>query len=337
MRRRKHSAISSNGGSTTLKASGSVAGAASFTTSTGTATSQQQLYSLPPAPAFPTEFGSDAGSSAGSSSFAEVDSMRPVAPRARKRRRTILDAFNSISLTNSNNKKQKNQTSSHQQANPSNPNNSNTGTEGEETEDGADADSSQAVADEDGRDHEDITTSSIDDYDDDEDGDGQDMVDDSCLLLSDKEEAQRNVMFELVLGPMAANTKTRKNPVDVKIDAMIRNSREKLMVHSRQQQQKGGGGGGSHIPVPLAVQDDTQIDPPYARSQLPLSSATPVTTTNMATISSMSPSPPELTRSNSMPDLWNPSTFTVLHGNSNHQNNNVTFRGDARASAAMEE
>mmetsp|Transcript_13989 Transcript_13989/g.26812 ORF Transcript_13989/g.26812 Transcript_13989/m.26812 type:complete len:210 (+) Transcript_13989:247-876(+) len=169
----------------------------------------------------------DEASSASSSQAADsqaADSMRPLAPPARKRRRTILDAFQSIHLQN---------------------------------EDEEDADSSQAVADIEG---EDVSDSTIEDEDESQED----------RLLSDREEAERKVMLELVLGP-----KPKRNPVDEKVAAMVRETIKKATdPHA--------------VPVApaSATRDDMHIEAPYSRSSV-----------------AALPPPAALERSNSLPDM----------------------------------
>ena len=168
----------------------------------------------------------DEASSASSSQAA--DSMRPLAPPARKRRRTILDAFQSIHLQN---------------------------------EDEEDADSSQAVADIEG---EDVSDSTIEDEESQED-----------RLLSDREEAERKVMLELVLGPAK---KVKRDPVDQKVAAMVRETIKQVSNHD----------GAAVLPTAAAVatRDDMHIEAPYSRSSV----------ANL-------PPPAALERSNSLPDM----------------------------------
>jgi len=137
--------------------------------------------------------------SSGSSSDA-IDSMRPVAPKPRKRRRTILSAFSSIDIGK--------------------------GESGGEEED---ADSSQAVVDDEG--YEEYSTSSS--LEDEDDGD--------MKLLSDKEQAERKVMLDMVFGPKA------KDPVDYKLQNMIRETLQKATAEP-------------------GSQDDMNIDASYSRA-----------------------------------------------------------------------
>jgi hypothetical protein len=163
----------------------------------------------------------DEASSACSSQGA--DSMRPMAPPARKRRKTstILDAFSSIHIQT------------------------------EEEED--DADSSQAVAD---IDEEDVSDSSLED---DESQDGR--------LLSDREEAERKIMLQLVLGHR--KIAEAQDPVDQKVTAMVRETIKQVIVPPR----------------PAGAKDDMTIDAPYnTRSSSRLGGGT-------------------LERSNSLPDM----------------------------------
>jgi hypothetical protein len=113
------------------------------------------------------------------------DSIRPVVP-PKKRRRTILDAFQSICLY-----------------------------KGEEADkaggDDEDANSSQAVAAWDDGEEACSTDSSLDD-------------DEDNRLLSDREEVERKVMLELVFGPNSEVLQFPTNPVDVKLQELIRES-----------------------------------------------------------------------------------------------------------------
>ena len=151
--------------------------------------------------------------------------MRPLAPPARKRRRTILDAFQSIHLQN---------------------------------EDEEDADSSQAVADIEG---EDVSDSTIEDED----------LSQEDRLLSDREEAERKVMLELVLGPTP-----KKNPVDQKVAAMVRETIKKATVPNA----------AAIAPASFSTRDDMHIEVPYSRSS----------------VAAHSP-PAAMERSNSLPDM----------------------------------
>lgn len=281
-RRRKHCAL------TTLATITSTGSVASGVSTAGVSSIQAHVSSTAAGSAALEHAASDAGSSVGSSSLgAEGDSMRPLAPPARKRRRTIIDAFSSINLNHRNN------------------NNNNFGghNSGEETEGdggGDDADSSQAVAEHEG---DDITTSSIED----DCTDGQAYEDhDRFLLLSDKEEAERKVMFELVFGPLAGRPLEEpvlKNPVDVQLDKMLARDARRM----QQQQQKDL----KNQMVPVAVQDDTKIHPPYAR---PFSMMTTVEKTESTRIAPSTLDFTPFTRSNSLPDLWFPQEHSD-HGN----------------------
>ena len=185
--------------------------------------------SSPPPPGGDSHSQVDEASSASSSQAA--DSMRPLAPPARKRRRTILDAFQSIHIQN---------------------------------EDEEDADSSQAVADIEG---EDVSDSTIEDEESQED-----------RLLSDREEAERKVMLELVLGPAK---KAKRDPVDRKVAAMVRESIKKVANDP-------GGvvvGPAAYASV-SSSRDDMHIEAPYSRSSA----------ANL-------PPPAALERSNSLPDM----------------------------------
>ena len=169
----------------------------------------------------------DEASSASSSQAADsqaADSMRPLAPPARKRRRTILDAFQSIHLQN------------------------------EEEED---ADSSQAVADIEG---EDVSDSTIEEEDESQED----------RLLSDREEAERKDMLELVLGP-----KPKRNPVDEKVAAMVRQTIKKVTDPNA-----------APAALASATRDDMDIEAPYSRSSV-----------------AALPPPAARERSNSLPDM----------------------------------
>ena len=181
--------------------------------------------------------GFDEASSASSSQAA--DSMRPLAPPARKRRRTILDAFQSIHIQN------------------------------EEEED---ADSSQAVADIEG---EDVSDSTIED---------EESQDDR--LLSDREEAERKVMLELVLGP----AKKKGDPVDQKVASMVRQTMQQVATTSTGMAAPSSSTTASiTTSLPAAAKDDMHIEAPYSRSSVPAHL--------------LAPTGPGLERSNSLPDM----------------------------------
>ena len=117
------------------------------------------------------------------------DSIRPVVP-PKKRRRTILDAFQSICLYK--------------------------GEEAVKTGgDDEDADSSQAVAAWDDGEEACSTDSSLDD-------------DEDNRLLSDREEVERKVMLELVFGPNSEVLQFPTNPVDAKLQDLIRQSLQQV-------------------------------------------------------------------------------------------------------------
>ncbi|GKY92812.1 hypothetical protein MPSEU_000250800 [Mayamaea pseudoterrestris] len=116
-----------------------------------------------------------------------IDSSRAVAKPRRKRQRTFLNAFSLITL----------QRPSDSMECPS--------------DEDDDADSSKAVADE-GDECGYSVTSSLDDDLSQED-----------RLLSDKEEAERKVMLELVFGPETEH----KDIVDAKLEGLIRKSLQK--------------------------------------------------------------------------------------------------------------
>lgn len=183
----------------------------------------------------------DEASSASSSQAA--DSMRPLAPPARKRRRTILDAFQSIHIQH------------------------------EEEED---ADSSQAVADIEG---EDVSDSTIEDE--------ESQAGDDRFLLSDREEAERKVMLELVLGP---TKKTKRDPVDQKVAAMVRKTIQTVASSGA----AAADGGGPR----QSSRDDMHIEASYSR---PSASAL---TGNGGPSGS-------LERSNSLPDMSTVDTDTM--------------------------
>jgi hypothetical protein len=124
----------------------------------------------------------------------EADSMRPQAPeyyfRRNKRRRTVIDAFNSISL--------------------------------QKEDSDADADSSQAIAEEVEEEYYcNSSASSLEDVDDEE----IDPLADETLL-SDTEvsrnAAERKVMLELVFGP------EDRDPVDRKLHQLVKKSLDRV-------------------------------------------------------------------------------------------------------------
>ena len=204
------------------------------------------------------------------SSIAEEASMRPLAPPARKRRRTIVDAFSSINL----NKKPQSTIQLPSSAAAGNTSNTDGGETGEETE-GCDADSSQAVAE-----NDEITTSSIED-----DPSMGDSDDDGLYALSDKQNEERKVMFELVFGPLGtAEESVMKNAAGAQIDQLIQNSRHPATPTFPYNQRQ--------------AHDDTKINPPYART-LSMQTSGNRTTTSTSSSTSMG-----LTRSNSLPDIW---------------------------------
>jgi hypothetical protein len=82
---------------------------------------------------------------------------------------------------------------------------------GEEVGDDEDADSSHAVADWGNGEDACSTSSSLDD-------------DEDNRLLSDRQEAERKVMLELVFGPNSEILQTPINPVDAKLQSLIRES-----------------------------------------------------------------------------------------------------------------
>lgn len=185
-----------------------------------------------------------------SSSSRGADSMRPVA-LPRKRRRTILNAFQSISLQNNKNK------TVGDNVFPA------SGVEFGAIEENEDADSSQAVA---AIGDNDYDTSSL------EDGDND--VDDR--MLSDKEKCERKVMLELVFGP--GSEFSRKDPVDLKIQQLIRGSMQGMNRSTSNQSQ-----------------DDMNIEPVYSRTSPIVQGVAPGLVSN----------PPlfPLKRSNSLPDM----------------------------------
>lgn len=128
----------------------------------------------------------DEDNNSSGSSATGIDSMRPVVPAShrRKRRRTILNAFQSISLQQ------------------------------HVGDDDEDADSSQAVAEYGAGEHS-STSSLEDDYDHAEDDDGD------ARFLSDREETERKVMLELVFGPGTKGTRAT-DPVERKLTTLIR-------------------------------------------------------------------------------------------------------------------
>lgn len=160
-----------------------------------------------------------------------IDSMRPSAP-ARKRRRTILDAFQSISLFK--------------------------GGESGGEDDDDDADSSQAVADRGAGEDAYSTSSSLED-------------DEDNTLMSDREEAQRKVMLQLVFGPGSEAVASPAHSVDVKIQHLIRESLQQATA------------------ADYATSDDMVLDPLYTRSS------------SRSQASSTMEDQPSLPRSNSLP------------------------------------
>jgi hypothetical protein len=154
-----------------------------------------------------------------SSISSTIDSTRAVAAtttrsQRRKRQRTLLDAFNSIRLR--------------QQQDPAMTDYAN-----------EDADSSQAHMNEDHVGYN--SNSSLEDDDD----------DDRDIFLSDKEEAERKVMLEIVFGPNSEFVPQRnKDPVDKKLQVLIRKSLEEASNATS------------------AVADDMTIDTPYQRSSI---------------------------------------------------------------------
>jgi hypothetical protein len=137
-----------------------------------------------------------------------LDSLRPVVPPKKRRRTTILDAFQSICLYKG-------------------------GKGGEEGGDEEDADSSQAVADWGNGDEACSTDSSLDD-------------EEENRLLSDKQEAERKVMLELVFGP-SSEIETPTTSVDAKLQELIRQSLQQVN------------------PTDHGTQDDMTIDTAYSR------------------------------------------------------------------------
>jgi hypothetical protein len=132
----------------------------------------------------------------------EIDSMRPVVPTPRrKRRRRLTDAMNSMNL--------------HRES------------EGEDE----DADSSQAVADDD-EEADAYTASSLDDDDDDfshvEDEDNDQTNEPT---IGGDQQAQRKVMFELVFGPERPSS-----AVDARLEELIRSSLQQATLASTKTQ-----------------------------------------------------------------------------------------------------
>jgi hypothetical protein len=127
---------------------------------------------------------------------------------------------------------------------------------GEEVGDEEDADSSQAVADWGNGDEACSTDSSLDD-------------DEDNRLLSDKQEAERKVMLELVFGPNS-EIETPTTSVDAKLKELIRESL--LQVN----------------PTDHATQDDMTIDTAYSRISHPETSGERV----------------PIARSNSLPNIF---------------------------------
>jgi hypothetical protein len=162
-----------------------------------------------------------------------LDSLRRVVPPKKRRRTTILDAFQSICLYKGGDKG------------------------GEEGGDEEDANSSQAVADWGNGDEACSTDSSLDD-------------DEDYRLLSDKQEAERKVMLELVFGPNSEILQTPTTAVDVKIQELIRGSLQQV------------------APPDYATQDDMTLDTAYSRISPPETSGLRV----------------PMARSNSLPNVF---------------------------------
>lgn len=144
------------------------------------------------------------------------------------------------------------------------------------------ADSSQAVAD-----FEDDDSTIADDYEDDDDS--------SALphhgLLSDREEAERKVMLEMVLGPKET---AKKNPVDEKVAALVRQSLQKASAV---------GTSVSGTTTTTAV-DTHKDDWHLAYSTTNHGTKNDMSTESSATMSTDMPPPaPIVERSNSLPDL----------------------------------
>ena len=79
-------------------------------------------------------------------------------------------------------------------------------------------------------------------------------------LLSDREEAERKVMLELVLGP---TKKVKRDPVDQKVAAMVRETIKKVAKNPVAARAVPA----FAAPVaPPASRDDMHIETPYSRS-----------------------------------------------------------------------
>lgn len=196
--------------------------------------------------------GSTASAISALSSNVDIDSMRPVvAPRTKRRKTGILDAFNSISLVGSNKKSSTTLNRNDMTESSTLSGSSSFGRKYSIPADQADydddADSSKAVAEaenvENSGDCYSSTGSSLGDdsnYIDDDmmnlasgenfsgsDSGDVDSHEDNHLLLSDAEllvkKQERKVMLELVFGP-SSEFIPQKDPVDVKIKQIIRKS-----------------------------------------------------------------------------------------------------------------
>lgn len=131
----------------------------------------------------------------------EIDSMRPVVPTPRrKRRKKLTDAMKSMNL--------------HRES------------EGEDE----DADSSQAVADDD-EEADAYTASSLDDDDDFSHLEDEDDEQTNEPAIDVGQQAQRKVMFELVFGPERPSS-----AVDARLEDLIRNSLQQATLASAQTQ-----------------------------------------------------------------------------------------------------
>jgi hypothetical protein len=169
-------------------------------------TSVSALPAMPQVGAIRRKRGETDSSDTSGDDESEIDSMRPVVPTPRrKRRRKLTDAMKSMNL--------------HRES------------EGEDD----DADSSQAVADDD-EEADAYTASSLDDYDDfshlEEDEDDEQTNEQTNEPTSDSDrQAQRKVMFELVFGPERPSS-----VVEARLEELIRNSLHQASLASAKTQ-----------------------------------------------------------------------------------------------------
>ena len=166
--------------------------------------------------------GGDEGSSVG------ADSMRPQVPLKKKRRRTIIDAFQLINIRTEHQRK-----SSSIEISPG----SRTDGNSPERNNEDDADSSRAVAEF----AEAFSTTST--LEDDDEEDDLESEEDDRLLLSDREESERKVLLDLVFG---GPPQLSKDPVE---------NRFQLWLQSQQHD------------VSQEIKDDTFVEASYHSSR----------------------------------------------------------------------